>query len=109
MKPAYVSRLGHRAAWMLGSALFFVQTAAQACPGCKQNTDGVNAPPLNGDSIGFGLSIFFMIFMITAIIGGLGFMTYRACQALAARERALDAEEAMSSGNQGGSMQPRPA
>ncbi len=101
MKTATVSRFGRRAAWVLGMALLFAHTAAQACPGCKQNltvgADG-KTPPLNGASLGFGLSIFFMIFMIVALLGGLGLMMYRSCRALAAQQHAafarLEAEEA---------------
>ncbi len=101
MKTANVSRFGHRAAWALGAALIFAHTAAQACPGCKQNmipgADG-RMPPLNGASVGFGLSIFFLIFMIVALLGGLGLMMYRSCRVIAAHQRAamarMDAEEA---------------
>ena len=56
-------------------------------------------PPLNGTSLGFGISIFFMIFMIAALLGGLGMMMYRSCRAIAARQQAmLEAEDATSSG-----------
>ena len=52
---------------------------------------------MHGDSIGFGLSIFFMLFMIVSLLSGLGFMMYRSCRALAARDAQtlseLDAEE----------------
>ncbi len=102
MKTATVSRLGHRAAWALGAALIFAHTAAEACPGCKQNMvpgAGGQTPPLNGASIGFGLSIFFMLFMIVAILGGLGFMMYRACRTIAAQQRAaMDRMELEESG-----------
>ena len=87
------SRFGRHLAWTLGAVLIFVGNAAQACPGCKQ-TEGA---PLHGDSVGFGLSIFFMLFMIVALLGGLGFMMYRSCRALAVRDArlqdGLDVEE----------------
>ena len=87
---------------MLGAVLIFAHTAVQACPGCKQNmTPGADGttPPLNGTSLGFGISIFFMIFMIVALLGGLGMMMYRSCQAIAARQQAmLEAEDATSAG-----------
>ena len=102
MKTATASKLGQRAAWVLGATLVFAHTATQACPGCKQNmTPGADGtvPPLNGTSLGFGISIFFMIFMIVALLGGLGMMMYRSCRAIAARQQAmLEAEDAMSSG-----------
>ncbi len=104
MKADTLTRFGHRAAWLLAVALIFAHSSVQACPGCKQNTtpgaDGA-VPPLNGASIGFGLSIFLMIFLIVALLGGLGFMMYRSCQTIAARQEAemarLDAEEGMPS------------
>ena len=93
MKTAHAFRLGRRLAWTLGAVLLFAANAAQACPGCKQ-TEGA---PLHGDSVGFGLSIFFMLFMIVALLSGLGFMMYRSCRALAARDAhisaALEGEE----------------
>ena len=102
MKTLTASRIGNRAAWVLGATLIFTYNAAQACPGCKQNlvpgADGV-IPSLNGASVGFGLSIFFMIFMIFALLGGLGLMMYRSCRAIAARQQAmLEAEDALPSG-----------
>ena len=88
------SQFGRRTAWTLGAVLLFASQVAQACPGCKQ-TEGA---PLNGDSVGFGLSIFFMLFMIASLLGGLGWMMYRSCRTLAARDRAMmgvdEAEEA---------------
>ena len=111
MKTVTVSRFTKRAVWLLSAALIFTQQAAQACPGCKQNmvmgADG-KAPPLNGDSLGFGLSIFFMLFMIAALLGGLGFMMYRSCQTIAARQQVmLDEEEVQALG--GFAAQPQPA
>ena len=96
-------------AWTLGAALIFVADAAQACPGCKQ-TDGAS---LRGDSVGFGLSIFFMLFMLVALMGGLGFMMYRSCRALAARDAQisaeLDAEETPAPARCAGDVAPAPA
>ena len=101
MKTTTISWLGRRGAWALSATLLFAHGAAQACPGCKQVTEGRGAVPLNGASIGFGLSIFFLIFMIVALLSGLGFMMYRSCQTLAARHRVIlarmEAEESMSS------------
>ena len=62
--------------------MLFASNAVQACPGCKQT----DSAPLNGDSVGFGLSIFFMLFMIVSVLGGLGYMMYRSCRVLAARD-----------------------
>ena len=83
------SQYGRQLAWTLGAVLLFAGQVAQACPGCKQ-TEGA---PLNGDSVGFGLSIFFMLFMIASLLGGLGWMMYRSCRTLAMRDRAMMTEE----------------
>ena len=99
------SQLGRRAAWTLGAVLLFASQAVQACPGCKQ-TDGA---PLNGDSVGFGLSIFFMLFMIASAMGGLGWMMSRACQTLAARDRALMGEEAEDAAVPAARVKPAPS
>ena len=105
MKTLNSSRIRQRAAWALGTALMLAHHAAQACPGCKQATEGRGAVPLNGASVGFGLSIFFMIFMIVAILSGLGFMMYRSCRVIAAQQRETLARlEAAETGMSGGMM-----
>ncbi len=68
-------------------ALANLQQAAQACPGCKQP----EGQPLSGASLGFGWSIGFMLLMVAGTLGGIGWMMYRSCQALAARDMALAA------------------
>ena len=113
MKKVKASRFARQAAWLMCTALLFVYQAAQACPGCKQNlvpgADG-KTPPLNGASLGFGLSIFFMLFMIAALLGSLGFMMYRSCRAIEARQQAmLDAEEGEMVGGNLGAAMPQPA
>ena len=75
---------GRMVAAATGLALFCLQEAAQACPGCKQ----VDGAPLNGASLGFSLGVLFMLFMVGSTLGGLGWMMYRSCQALAARDLA---------------------
>ncbi len=69
-------------------ALANLQQAAQACPGCKQP----EGQPLSGASLGFGWSIGFMLLMVAGTLGGIGWMMYRSCQALAARDMALLAD-----------------
>ena len=84
-----------RAGACLGAAILFAPALAQACPGCKQ-VDGV---PLSGASLGFGWDILFMLVMIGSILGGLSYMIYQSCRALAERDRAVNAAyEAMSGG-----------
>jgi hypothetical protein len=91
MKLTLVQR---RAVWLVGAALLAFQSAAHACPGCKQ----VDGAPLSGASIGFGWDIFFMLFMIGSLLGGLSFMIYRSCLVLAERDRLLADGESLAAG-----------
>ena len=83
-----------RAFYVAGAAWLACQSAGQACPGCKP----VDGAPLNGASIGFGWDIFFMLFMIGSLLGGLSFMIYRSCQSLAERDRLLADDESLVAG-----------
>jgi hypothetical protein len=91
MKNALKSRQG---AWLVGAALVFAQSAAQACPGCKQ----VDGAPLSGASIGFGWDIGFMLLMIGSLLGGLTYMIVQSCRALAERDRFLEMSEDLAAG-----------
>lgn len=71
---------------MAGAALLSLQAAAQACPGCKQ----VDGAPLSGASIGFGWDIGFMLVLLGSLLGGMGYMIYQSCRALAERDRYLE-------------------
>lgn len=82
-----IGMTGKRMGWAVVLALVSLQQAAQACPGCKQ----AEGQPLSGASIGFGWSIGFMLFTVAGALGGIGWMMYRSCQALAARDMALAA------------------
>jgi hypothetical protein len=83
-----------RAIWLTGAVLVAFQNAARACPGCKQ----VDGAPLSGASVGFGWDIFFMLFMIGSLLGGLSFMIYRSCLVLAERDRLLADDESLAAG-----------
>ena len=84
-----------RCAWVLGVALIFVQQAAQACPGCKQNlVDGKAS--LNGNSIAFSLGVLFMIGMVVGVLGALGYMMNHYCRIIAAQQKvAMEQEDAL--------------
>lgn len=86
-----------RLAYVLAGALCFVQQAAQACEGCKQAVgmgDGASGSRVvNLIGVGYAISIIFLLFMVAALLSGLGYMAYRNCQAIAARQRAMLAEE----------------
>ena len=79
------------------TGLLFVQRAAQACEGCKQAVgmgDGASGDrTVNLIGVGYGISIMFMLCMVGGLITGLGYMMYRNCQAIAARQNAMLAEE----------------
>ncbi len=89
-------RLWPRLVFAWAVLLVFAHTAVQACPGCKQNLvlgpDG-KVPPMTGASIGFSLSIYFLLFVVASALGSLGYMMYRSCRVLAARDAALMAAE----------------
>ena len=91
MKTASLNRMG---TCLIGATLVFVQNAAQACAGCKQ-TDGA---PLSGASIGFGWDIGLMLVLLGSLLGGLSYMIYQSCRALAERDRFLESQQAMSTG-----------
>ena len=82
----------------VATVLFFVQHAAQACEGCKQAVgmgDGAGGNrTVNLIGVGYAISIGFMLLMVGGLIMGLGYMMYRNCQAIAARQNAMLAEEA---------------
>ena len=87
------------AAVVLATGLFFVQQVAQACPGCRQaagSGDGAGGSfTVNSMGIGYGLSIIGLLIMVMGLIGGLGYVAYRNCQIIAARQQAmLEAEDA---------------
>ena len=87
------------AAAAVATAFFFVQRGAQACPGCRQSVgmgDGASGSySVNLVGLGYGLSILFLLLMVGSIVSGLVYMMYRNCQAIAARQNAMLAEEEM--------------
>ena len=95
-----------RAAVVLAAVLCFIQQAAQACEGCKQQIamgDGAGGSrTVNLIGVGYGVSILFLLFMVAAIVSGLGYMAYKNCQAIAARQRAMMEAEDAAEGFAGG-------
>ena len=88
---------------VLATSLFFVQQAAQACPGCRPSVgmaDGASGSlSVNSLGVAYGLSIIGLLIMVVGLIGGLGFVAYRNCQIIAARQQAmLEAEDAANFG-----------
>ncbi len=86
-----------QAATALAAALFFVHHATQACPGCKQAVgmgDGAGGSrAVNSVGVAYALSIGLLLFMIAAVISSLGYMMYRNCRIIAARQSAMLAAE----------------
>ena len=56
--------------------------AAYACPGCKEPSSVAGASGVNGISLGFSLSVIFMLGMIGSILGGMLFMIVKTCRQL---------------------------
>ena len=79
------------------TAFLAVQQGAQACPGCRQSVgmgDGASGSyTVNLIGVGYGLSILFLLLTVAGIVSGLVYMMYRNCQAIAARQNAMLAEE----------------
>ena len=95
--------LRRHAVVVLTTGLFLVQQVAQACPGCRQAAgmgDGASGSmAVNSLGIAYGLSIIGLLLTVFCLIGGLGFVAYRNCQIIAARQRAmLEAEDAANFG-----------
>ena len=96
--------LGRYTAVVLATTFFFVQQAAQACPGCRQAAgmgDGASGSmAVNSLGIAYGLSIIGLLLTVFGLIAGLGFVAYRNCQVIAARQKAMmEAEEATDYGD----------
>ena len=95
-----IRKSSHRyAAVVLATTFCLVQQAAQACPGCRQAVgmgDGASGSfSVNGAGLGYGLSIIGLLVTIMGLIGGLGYVAYKNCQIIAARQQAiLEAEDA---------------
>ena len=80
-----------RAAYVLAVALVMACQVAEACPGCKQAVGGDGAGgsrQINGQAVGYAVSIGLMFFTIIAALSTLGFLMYRNCQVIAARQQA---------------------
>ena len=91
VRPMKIASTFRRGAWLLGAILLYAQDAARACPGCKP----VDGAPLSGASIGFGWDIGFMLVMIGSLLGGMSYMIYQSCRALAERDRYLNSVESL--------------
>ena len=80
-----------RAAYGLAVALVMACQVAEACPGCKQAVGGDGAGgsrQINNQAIGYAVSIGLLFFMIAAALSTLGYLMYRNCQVIAARQQA---------------------
>ena len=76
----------------LVAASFLVAQAVQACPGCKQALGGDGAGgnhTVNGAGLGYALTIGGLLFTVASLLGTLGYLAYRNCQALAAQHEAV--------------------
>jgi hypothetical protein len=76
--------LSGRAAWVLGvAAILWQQASAQACEGCKQALKvSETNPAITSASLGYGLSVLFLLITAFSVVGSLGWMIVRNCRAL---------------------------
>ncbi len=85
-----LTKLRRRAAYVLAVVLVLGCQVAEACPGCKQGVGGDGAGgsfKTNSVGLAYALSIGFLLFMIAAVISGLGYLMYRNCRILAAQHQ----------------------
>ena len=85
-----------RASAILAVALVFACRVAEACPGCKQAVGGDGAGgsyKTNSVALGYAVTIVFLLFMVSGIITGLGYLMYRNCRILTAQQNAALREE----------------
>ncbi|MBW0001266.1 MAG: hypothetical protein JO015_19400 [Verrucomicrobia bacterium] len=62
---------------------------ALACEGCKEPSSVAGASGVNGVSLGFSVSVMFMLGMVATLAGGMLCMIVRACKQLDARTGAV--------------------
>lgn len=71
--------------WTIVTLLLANLPVAFACEGCKEPSSVTGASGVNGVSLGFSVSVLFMLGMVATLIGGMVCMIVRACKQLDAR------------------------
>ena len=68
--------------WTIVTLLLGNLPGVLACEGCKEPASVVGASGVNGTSLGFSVSVIFMLGMVATILGGMLCMIIRACKQL---------------------------
>jgi hypothetical protein len=71
--------------WTIVTLLLANLPMAFACEGCKEPSSVAGASGVNGVSLGFSVSVMFMLGMVATLVGGMLYMIVRACKQLDAR------------------------
>jgi hypothetical protein len=71
-----------RVFWTVLAIVLANLPAAYACPGCKEPSSVAGASGVNGISLGFSLSVVFMLGMIGTLLGGMLYMIVKTCRQL---------------------------
>ena len=71
--------------WTTVTFLLANLPAAFACEGCREPSSVAGASGVNGTSLGFSVSVIFMLGMVATVLGGMLCMIVRACKDLDAR------------------------
>jgi hypothetical protein len=75
--------------WTVTALLLANLPAAFACPGCKEPSSVAGDAGVSGISLGFSVSVLFMLGMIGTILGGMLCMIVRTCKHLDSRTGAV--------------------
>ncbi|HEY0792511.1 MAG TPA: hypothetical protein VGD78_15715 [Chthoniobacterales bacterium] len=71
-----------RVFWTVSTFVLANLPVAYACPGCKEPSNVAGASGVNGISLGFSLSVVFMLGMIGSLLGGMLYMIVKTCRQL---------------------------
>ena len=71
--------------WTIATLLLANLPAALACEGCKEPSSVAGASGVSGTSLGFSVSVIFMLGMVATVLGSMLCMIVRACKQLDAR------------------------
>lgn len=77
--------------WTIAMLLLTNLPAVFACEGCKEPSSVAGASGVNGVSLGFSVSVMFMLGMVATLVGGMLCMIVRTCKQLDARSVAVPA------------------
>lgn len=71
--------------WTIATLLLVNLPMAFACEGCKEPSSVAGASGVNGTSLGFSVSVMFMLGVVATLVGGMLCMIVQTCKQLDAR------------------------